>query len=179
MSYTKQELATILLEYELLEQYGKICTDSYIFILERKYGKCKASQDLRRMTAELKMADDRRNKHFIIHKHCLAQYTFNEEDHDVTVVSHGNSNSTSTCRPYMKTKASVRKNLQDTLQNSSLTPARAVNQGTHLKVATCWQRVRVISAATESRLGTPTKGYKIPSRTLRLYSWERQTNCLR
>ena len=38
------------------------------------------------------------------------------------------SKSTSTCRPYMKTKASVRKNLQDTLQNSSLLPARAINQ---------------------------------------------------
>ena len=75
--------------------------DSCIFILERKYGKCKASQDFRRMTAELKMADDKRNKHFISHKYCLVHYTFNEEDHDVTVVSHGNSKSTSTCRPYM------------------------------------------------------------------------------
>jgi hypothetical protein len=45
------------------------------------------------------------------------QYTFEEEDHGAY-------------KPYRKTKASVRKNLQNTLQNSNLTPSRAVNEVT-------------------------------------------------
>ena len=169
ISYTKQEVATILLDQELLEQSGKICTtqpgnisasmsfvidlemledvkdltadymcayrsygsppkyiyvqfedkrvkhmvcnrknrlvdeeierlglnDAYVFILERKYGKCKASQNLRRMTVELKMVDNKRNKHFISHDYCLVQYTFNKEDQYVHIVPHGNSKTTS------------------------------------------------------------------------------------
>ena len=63
---------------EEIERLG--LNDAYVFILERKYGKCKVLQDLRRMTVELKMVDNKRNKHFISHKYCLVQYTFNEED---------------------------------------------------------------------------------------------------
>ncbi len=50
-------------------------------ILEIKYGICKASRDLRRMTAELEVVDTKRSEHFITHKYCLIQYIFKENDH--------------------------------------------------------------------------------------------------
>lgn len=99
--------------------------DAEIFILERKYGTCKASLDLRRMTTKLKIADDKRSGHFLTHKYCLVQYTFNEGDHEVNVGAHGNAK---TSKPFKKTKESVKKNLQNTLQQTNMTPGRALSQ---------------------------------------------------
>ena len=61
------------------------------FILLRKYGKCKASPDLRRMTAQLQVADTERSGHFIDHKYALVQYTFSDGNHEVSVMPHGNA----------------------------------------------------------------------------------------
>jgi hypothetical protein len=109
---------------EEVERLG--LSDAVVLILERKYGTCKASPDLRRMTAELKVVDTKRTAHFITHKYCLVQYTFKENDHEVCVIPHGNAKNTN--RPYKKTKASVKRNLEDTLQKTNLPPARAVSQ---------------------------------------------------
>ena len=78
------------------------------------------------MTAQLKVADTERNGHFLTHKYCLVQYTFAGDDHEVTVISHGNAKSTS--NPYKKTKESVKKNLESTLQTTNLPPGRALSQ---------------------------------------------------
>ena len=100
--------------------------DAVAFVLLRKYGTCKASPDLRRMTAEIKVVDTERSGHFMPHNYCLVQYTFKENDHEVCVVPHGNAKVTS--MPYKKTKASVKRSLENTLRQTNLTPARAVRQ---------------------------------------------------
>jgi hypothetical protein len=94
------------------------------FILSRKYGKCKASPDLRRMTTKLQVADTERSGHFIDHKFALVQYTFSEGDHNVSIIPHRNAKGTSI--PYTKTKASVKRQLETVL--TSATPSRAVSQ---------------------------------------------------
>ena len=78
------------------------------------------------MTVHLKASDTKRSKPFITHQYCLVQYIFKDNDHDVRVNPDGNARVSD--RPYMKTKASVRNNLENTLKNSKLTPARAISQ---------------------------------------------------
>lgn len=101
---------------ENVEELG--LNDAAIFVLERKYSTCKASPDLRRMTAELKVVDPKWNGHFITHKYSLVQYAFKESDHEVFVNPHGNAKTKN--RPYRKTKESVKKNLENTLQSFRL-----------------------------------------------------------
>lgn len=100
--------------------------DAEVFILERKYASCKAALDVRRMTAQLKVTDPLRTGHYIAHKYCLVQYTFNNDEHEVRAVPHGNSKSLT--RGYQMTKASVRQNLEKTLLSTQLTPATAVSE---------------------------------------------------
>ncbi len=114
---------------EEVERLG--LSDAVVLIL-RKYGICKASPDLRRMTADV--VDTKRSEHFITHKYCLVQYTFKINDHEVCVIPHGNAKNTN--RPYKKTKASVKRNLEDTLQKTSLAVSQVdSNQGGY-KLAT-------------------------------------------
>ena len=82
------------------------------------------SPDLRRMTAQLQVADTERSGHFIDHKYTLVQYTFSDGDHEVSVMPHGNAKVTSI--PYRKTKDSVKRQLETAL--NTVTPSRAVSQ---------------------------------------------------
>ena len=77
--------------------------ESEHYVLHRKYGKLKASPDFRRMVAFLTKPNTSGNGDY--HCYCLIQYRFDNEEHKLPAMPHGNSKYS---RPYRCTQFSTR-----------------------------------------------------------------------